>query len=262
MPEIIKILLPTNVYTFSIWILCVILIIFRSRKVSTKWFTLDLEKTKPSAGAQGELILKDRLLKEYKIYRTSILFEINRILICFKSNFRDTVICYMESIKTCNNNEDCIIKNKQSTIRTYNTLLELSLISIVKPMLIDMIFRNGFPILPAPSSTDSKKYKEELDEFEKKCIEKYNLLLLAFELNMDTDWSDYSINPSAFKHFYHNDNTMAIDYTLKEIINFFKLMIQKRDELIKLVYKDFKKMFNDENECLEYCKFVLRDLYE
>lgn len=262
MPEIIKILLPTNIYTFLIWIVCVVLILFKSRRVSTKWFTLDLERIKPSAGAQGELILKDRILKEYKIFKTSILFEINKLQICFKSNFRDSIINYIDNIESKDISD--YIKNKQTIIKMYNTLLDLSLNTIVKPMLIDMIFRNGFPKLPSISlmELEPQKYKDDIDKFEKVCIEKYNTLLSALELNMETDWADFSIDPNLFKSFYHTTNTTVMDYTRKETIRFFKILINQRDEMIKLVYKDFSKIFIVEEKCHGYCSMYLRELYE
>lgn len=256
MPEIIKMILPTNIWIFLVWIIAIVLVIFKSKKIQTKWFSWELQKTKPSPGPEGELILKDRLLKEYKIFRSNILSGIDKLRICFRSNFRECIICYIDEHFQ---NEEYNVNMKQCIIKTYETLLELSLRTIVVPMIINMIFRNGFPSLP---QNDELEYDSNLDNFTKVCLEKYNTILISLELSMDTDWFDFSIDPVEFKKFYHKIDTKTIETTKKETISFFKKILIERDFIIKLIYKDFPKLFKNEKECIKFCQTYMRELYE
>jgi len=267
MPEILQLLLPTNIWTFLIWAGIILIILVRSKKIQTKWFSLEMEKTKTTLpGAEGEMILKDRLLKEYKIFKSNVLSNTNKIRVCFRSNFREALILYMNKVNgeanTC-----CLLETKNVTIKTYENLLELSLRISVVPMLLNMVFRNGFPKLPPSDDINTDGYKSAMGEFTKACTTKFNDILVSLELAMDTEWYDFTIDPSEYKKFYHSSDSgtssgTAIENSMKEIISFFTRTIKERDEIIKIIYKDFPKLFTSFEGCQKFCELYLRDLYE
>ena len=219
-----------------------------------------MQRLSPSPGAEGELFLKDRILKEYKIFRTNVVSEIHKLRVCFRSNFREAIVIYLDSLEE--GLPECKKFSYQTIVKTYEMLLELSLRTVVVPMLINMIFRNGFPKLPALEIIDTKQYEIEIREFDDACIKKYNTILQTLELNIDNEWFDFSIDPSIFKKFYHTTNTKYVDNTCKETLYFFRTIIRQRDEIIHIIYKDFPKLFNDFEKCQKFVEMYLREIYE
>lgn len=265
MPEIIKLLLPTNNYMFAIWAILILLIIFKSRKISSKWFSIELDKISPKKkGLESEMFLRDRLLKEYKIFRINLTSEINKIIICFRYHFKDTLVKYIESIENDSSTPayDCIVQNKSMVIKNYEILLELIMKTIISPALTNIVFRNGFPILPSADEIGSKQYEEDMRKFDKVCMEKYNNILMTMELSIDTELFDLSINNHEFKQFYHITNNRILEILGNEMISFFKKMVMHKYDITKAIYKDYHKMFDEKETCHKFVEHTLREFYE
>lgn len=261
MIDIVKILLlPKNCIVLSLILMIIVLILMKSRKIETKWITLDLDKLNPAKNEKGELLLRERLLKEYKSFRVSIISEITKLRMFYRANFRESLLEYFVYL----NGEDNagIFKLKHTTLKIYELLLELTLKTVIAPMLIQIIFRNGFPKIGNFQKTNFKEYEESMEEFNAVCKEKYNTLLTTLELHMDIEWFDFSIDPTDYKKYYHNINKKCTESTFKETKIFFTILIQQRDAFIESIYVDFKKMFHSKEQCQKFCELALREIYE
>ncbi|MFW6047396.1 MAG: hypothetical protein ACOCP4_06410 [Candidatus Woesearchaeota archaeon] len=261
MPEIIELLQPTNYWTFSFWLIVLFLILLKSNKFETKWFSLDFRKAKVDVNElECELLLKDRLLKDFKILRISLSSKLDSLIICFRSNFRKNFIEYMETLKPEDDPDYNVCLENHASLKAYEKLIELALKTIAAPMITDMFFRNGFPQLPY-NTTDNREYERLSGSFDAAIIRKFHTVLRATELYVDSEWFDDGIDSDAIKDYFNYNEELKTD-CVKETILFFRTMITERDEFITQIRVDFPKMFKKDEECQKFCELYFRELHE
>lgn len=258
MPEILQILVPKNPGTLSLWVILIFLIIKNSNKVETRWFSWELQKTKPAPDAKGEIFLKERVLKDFKILKSNVRTMRDRLILYYNQIFKNMFIDFLEIKYTgiqCSNIENNI------SLKYYLTVFDLISRTIAGTIFIDMVFRNGFPSIRI-SDKESEEYYEALRKFEEVSKDKTITVLRTIESYIEREWFDNEISYIDFKRFCEEKCEKYYKKIYKESSIYFRTIIEQRDDFIKQIYKDFGKSFDDNETCQKYCELYIRELYE
>ena len=174
-----------------------------------------------------------------------------------RSLIKDILIKYIESILKDGES----IEKYNLNIKIHELLFELLLRTEAIPMVLDMIFRNGFTDLPDEKFSTKSDYENKLEIFKEDIKQRSKSLIMVIELKIDNDWFDSAIDKTLFRKYYHENDNVLNEIT-NEISNFFISTVNHRNTIFRSIYEDFNQLFKNFNECKKYCELYFRELYE